>query len=246
MACDITQGRLKVCKNSLGGNTSLYLFNYVADPFTIVDGEATAINALLTEAFKYELEGDSNTLVEDMVTDRNTGTTVNTQTLNVVLKKIDANTSAEMNLLAKGYPMAVVQDRNGNYSAIGIDDGIDFNVNSSSGGAKTDLNGFTLVGTSTVGSLSPKLDSATITAFLALVAPTISGATTVAVGASIMLIGSGLPAAASTWVSGTPAKATVVDNNTNSVWVTGVEAGTTIITYTDLSGQTATTTITVT
>jgi uncharacterized protein YjdB len=90
------------------------------------------------------------------------------------------------------------------------------------------------------------LDSSTITAFLAIVAPSITGPDTVAVASSILLIGSGLPAAASTWVSGTPAKATVVDNNTNSVYVTGVEAGTTIITYTDLSGQTATKTITVT
>ena len=171
MACDLTVGRDRVCKNSLGGNAALYLFNYIEDPFTVAAGEATAINAGLTEVFKYELEGDSNTLVEDVVTDRNNGTTVNTQTLNVVLKQINAATSAEMNLLAKGFPMAVVADRNGVYHAIGIDDGIDFNVNAQTGGAKTDLNGYTLVGTSTVGDLSPKLDAATITAFEALVVP---------------------------------------------------------------------------
>lgn len=169
MACDITAGRSKVCKDSLGGNSNLYLFNYLEDPFTVADGVATAINGSLSEVFKYELEGDGNTLVEDMPSDRNTGTAVNTQTLTVVLKKIDAATSAEMNLLAKGYPMAVVQDRNGVYSAIGIDDGIDFTVNAQSGGSKTDLNGYTLTGVSTTGSLSPKLDAATITALLALV-----------------------------------------------------------------------------
>ena len=75
-----------------------------------------------------------------------------------------------MNLLAYGYPMAVVRDRNGIYHAIGIDDGIDFVVAQSTGGAKTELNGYTLTGTSTTGSLSPKLDSTTVTAFLALVA----------------------------------------------------------------------------
>jgi len=246
MICDITQGRLKVCKSSLGGTANLYLFNFLEDPFTIVGGEATAKNALLTAAFKYELEGDLNTLVEDMVTDRNTGTTVNTQTLTVSLKQVDADTAAELNLVAKSYPMAVVQDRNGVYHAIGIDDGIDFSVNSTTGGVKSDFNGFTLTGVSTTGSLSPKLDDATVTAFLAIVTPTISGPASVAVAASIMLIGSGLPAAASTWVSGTPAKATVVDNNTNTVFVTGVATGTTVITYTDLSGQTATKTITVT
>jgi len=170
MICDITQGRDRVCKNSLGGNANLYLFNYLEDPFTVVGGEATAMNVALTEAFKYELEGDLNTLVEDMVTDRNTGTTVNTQTTTVSLKQIDATTSAEMNLVAQSYPMAVIEDRNGVFHAIGIDDGIDFNVNQSTGGVKTDMNGYTLVGTSTTGTLSPKLDAATITAFLAVVA----------------------------------------------------------------------------
>ena len=55
MACDLTVGRDRVCKNSLGGNAALYLFNYIEDPFTIAAGEATAINAVLTEVFKYEL-----------------------------------------------------------------------------------------------------------------------------------------------------------------------------------------------
>lgn len=169
MACNLTSGRDRVCKESLGGNATLFMFDWVADPFTVAAGEATAINAAITTVYEYELEGDGNTLVENMVSDRNTGTTVNTQTLTVVLKKIDAATSAEMNLVAKGYPCAVVKDRNGVYHAIGIDDGIDFTIDSATGGAKTDLNGYTLTGVSTTGSLSPKLDAATITALEALV-----------------------------------------------------------------------------
>ena len=170
MACDITQGILKACKQSLAGAKAVYMFNNEDNPFTVVDGEATAINPLVTAVYKYELEGDGNTLVENMVSDRNTGTTVNTQTLTLVLKNVDATKSQEFNLLAYGYPMCVVQDRNGVYHAIGIDDGIDFTIDSATGGAKTDLNGYTLTGVSTTGALSPKLDSATITALLALVA----------------------------------------------------------------------------
>lgn len=169
MACDLTAGRLKACKQSLGGIGKLYLFNFVEDPFTVVAGVATAINPLLTTVFEYELEGDGNNYSESLVPDRNTGTSVNTQTGTIVLKKIDAVTSAQMNLLAYGFPQAVVKDRNGIYHAIGIDDGIDFTVVQSTGGAKTELNGYTLTGVSTTGSLSPKLDSATVTAFLALV-----------------------------------------------------------------------------
>lgn len=167
--CDITSGRAKVCKDSIGGNSKLYMFNYLEDAFTITGGQATAINPSLTEVFEYELEGDGNTLVQNMVSDRQTGTTVNTQTLTVILKQMDATTSAEMNIVAKGYPMAVVKDRTGKYHAIGLMDGIDFTVDASTGGAKTDLNGYTLTGVATTGSLAPILDSATVTAFLALV-----------------------------------------------------------------------------
>ena len=169
MACDITQGRSRVCKDGIGGNSKLYLFNNLEDSFTIVGGAATAINPLLTVAYEYDLEGDGNTLAQNMVSDRNTGTTINTQTLTVILKKIDAVSSAEFNIMAKGYPMAVIKDRNGNYHALGLDDGIDFTVDSATGGAKTDLNGYTLTGVATTGSLAPILDGATVTAFLALV-----------------------------------------------------------------------------
>ena len=168
MACDITAGRVKACKQNLGGLGRLFLFNYVADPFTVSAGVATAINPDLTEVFEYEIEGDGNNVSESFVSDRNTGTSVNTQTTTIVLKKIDATTSAQLNLLTYGFPMAVVKDRNGIYHAIGIDDGIDFTVVQSTGGAKTELNGYTLTGVSTTGALSPKLDSATVSAFLAL------------------------------------------------------------------------------
>lgn len=169
MACDITAGRAKGCKQSLGGLGKLWLFNFLENPFTVLAGVATAINPALLAVFEYELEGDGNKIDEVLVSDRNSGTSVNTQTSTIVLKGIDAVTSAQMNLLAYGFPMAVVRDRNGIYHAIGIDDGIDFTVTQTSGGAKTELNGYTLTGVSTTGALSPKLDTATIAAFLLLV-----------------------------------------------------------------------------
>jgi len=165
MACDITIGRDRACKDGLGGNSTLYLYNELADAFTVLDGEATAMNVLLTAAFAFPLEGDGNTLEQSMVSDRNTGTKVNTQTLTVMLKNMDAATSAEFNLLAAGYPQAVVVDRNGNHHAIGLDDGIDFTVLASTGGAKTDMNGYTLTGVATTTDIAPILDDSTVTAF---------------------------------------------------------------------------------
>lgn len=169
MACDILAGRTRPCKQSLGGLGKLFLFNYVENPFTVASGVATAINPSLTVVYEFEIEGDGNNVSESIVSDRNSGTSLNTQTSTIVLKKIDATTSELLNTLTYGFPMAVVKDRNGIYHAIGIDDGIDFTVVQSTGGAKGELNGYTLTGVSTTGALSPKLDSSTVTAFLALV-----------------------------------------------------------------------------
>jgi hypothetical protein len=168
MACNITQGRAKACKDKQGGVETLYLFNYVKNPFTVANGEATAINPLLTEIFEYIVEGDGQTLTENLVADRNTGSSVNTQTIVATLKGINADTSAELNLLAHGWISAVVKDRAGVYHAVGIDDGIDFTIDQVTGGAKTDMNGYTITGVATTKVLSPKLTTATITAFLAL------------------------------------------------------------------------------
>lgn len=84
MSCDISQGRLRSCKDGLGGNSVLYLYNGIKDAFTITGGEATAINAGLTAVYKFELEGDLNTLEQSQVGDRNTGTEVNTDRKSVV------------------------------------------------------------------------------------------------------------------------------------------------------------------
>lgn len=170
MACDITTGRERQCKTSLGGAKKVWFYNYVEDPFTVASGEATAINPLLTEVFEFEIEGDGNTLDQNFIGERQNGTSVNTQTLTAIFKKQDAVSSANFDKLVKGQPQAVVQDRNGNYHALGIDDGMDVTITASTGGAKTDLNGYTVVATATTGDLAPILDSTTVTAFLALVA----------------------------------------------------------------------------
>lgn len=168
MACDITKGRGRQCKG-LGGNLRLYLYNFLADPFTIVAGEATAINPSLTEVFEYVLDGDGNPLTESMVGDRNTGTAVNTQTVISLIKKQDAATSLEFNLMIKNNVHAVIKDRNGVYHAIALTEGIDFTIEATTGSAHADFNGYTLTGVSIEGDFSPKLNAATITAFLALI-----------------------------------------------------------------------------
>ena len=169
MSCDIASGRLRQCKNSQGGLDRLFLLNFVEDAFTVASGVATAINPLVTAVYEYEIDGDTHNFTEDFISARNEGTSVNTQTLTAMLKQMDATTSASLNVLVKGRTLAVAKDRNGVYSVLGFDDGMDFSVNTSTGSAKTDMNGYTLTGTATTKDLAPQLDSTTITAFLALV-----------------------------------------------------------------------------
>ncbi|MHC1775287.1 MAG: beta strand repeat-containing protein [Lentimicrobium sp.] len=71
--------------------------------------------------------------------------------------------------------------------------------------------------------------------------PTITGALEVCAGATTQLTGTGTPAVSNPWVSATPAVATV----SNTGLVTGVAAGTSIITYTDINGCQQTATVTV-
>lgn len=169
MSCEITQGRTKGCKNTIAGTSKVFFFNFVENPFTVVDGVATAINPLLTEAFQYDLIGDGNILAQSHVGDRNTGTSANTITLTLALQKMTKEDNNQMNLLVYGYPQAVVKDRMGNYHIVGITEGIDFTSAPTTGGVKTDFNGYNLTGTAIESELAPMMDSATIAAFLELV-----------------------------------------------------------------------------
>jgi hypothetical protein len=169
MACDITAGRLKACKDAIAGVGKVFFFNFVENPFTVVNGIATAINPLLTTVFQYDLVGDGNSLAQSMVGDRNTGTSLNTETLTLSLNKITKEDNNQLNLLVYGYPQAVVKDRAGNHHIVGLTDGIDFTAAPTTGAAKADFNGYLLTGVAMENQLAPIMDSATILAFLALV-----------------------------------------------------------------------------
>jgi hypothetical protein len=152
----------------MGGNSKVYLNNFIEDPFTIVAGEATAVNVGLTECYGYELEGDNNTLEQVLTGDENSGTSVCVQTLTLSLKAMSAADNVEFSLLASSMAQAVVKDRNGNYIALGDFDGMRWTITHAGGGAHGDFNGYTVVGVARTNALGAILDSATTTAYTAL------------------------------------------------------------------------------
>ena len=102
--CPITSGRTESCNSSIGGLDAFFAVPYIANGFTIdaTLGEVTEIDASITEAFKYELRADANIQTSDGVSDENTGVSLFTETLVVALKKQDAETNVQVNLLQQG------------------------------------------------------------------------------------------------------------------------------------------------
>jgi hypothetical protein len=166
MASDITMGRLEPKKNTIGGLKSVYFIPYAGEaPYTITDSLVTAIDTLtVTAAYKYDLRADGNTFEEPFASDKNTGVTLFSPALNLVLKKQDTQTHNEVRLLANGRPQIVVEDRNGNFYLVGVSDGMDVTGGSIvTGGAKGDFNGYNLTFTGEEKAPSPFLDAAAIT-----------------------------------------------------------------------------------
>lgn len=153
MACDISAGRNEVCKDSVGGLDAIYFVNFDDLPYSGVTFDATNTDVIETlagtpssvSAYKYELKADANTFEQNITPSRETGTTVFEQVLNVTLKKQDLATHKEVKLLAYGRPHIVVRDRNGNFFYMGAEWGAEVTGGTIvTGGAMTDLSGYTL------------------------------------------------------------------------------------------------------
>lgn len=149
MACDIANGRLEVCKDSVSGIDAIYFINYgdYAYPtdVTYVTGTDT-IEAVanVTSLYKYELKG-TNSFDQVITSSRENGTSFVEQTLSVILKKQDAATHKNVKLLSYGRPNIVIKNRNNQFFLAGLEHGMELTTaNVTNGVAMGDLNGYTL------------------------------------------------------------------------------------------------------
>ena len=146
MSCDISLGRKEACKNNVGGLKAVYFVNY--DPTllsgaTITSNSISALNSSV-DAYKYELKADGNTYEEANENSRDNGTSFFTQTGTLVLKVQDAATQAELTQLSYGRPHVIIEDYNGTFRLAGAEHGVEVSVNTTSGGAMGDLNGYNI------------------------------------------------------------------------------------------------------
>jgi hypothetical protein len=147
MACDLTLGRKEPCKDVVGGIKNVYFVDYgdlgtvtlTNDEITNLTGTSGALTC-----YKYELKGNSS-LEQTVNASRENGTVFYEQTLNLTLKKLSKEDNKELKLLAYGRPHVAVEDYNGNFMMVGLENGADVSGGTIvTGAAMGDLSGYTL------------------------------------------------------------------------------------------------------
>ena len=157
MACDISNGRIEQCKDSVSGLKAIYIINYdklnsdsvsyetatgeedVIDFWTPIDDSAPL------NLFKYELKSTANSFTTAINSSRDNGTTFFTQTLVAALKRQDAVTTRNVKILSYGRPRIVCRTMTDQFFLMGLDQGADVSAGEiSSGAALGDFNGYSL------------------------------------------------------------------------------------------------------
>ena len=144
MACDIGKGRNEECKDNVGGIKAVYFGNFDGTIYgTMTEGTEGEITALATPitVYKYELKG-ANSYEEENV--KGNSTSSYNQTGTMFLKKQNAVTLKELKLLSYGRPQALIEDHNGLFRFAGLENGLDVQVNNSTGASLEEDNGYSL------------------------------------------------------------------------------------------------------
>ena len=177
MACDITNGRIEECKDSVSGLKAVYFINYddldsddVTYDVTNTDLIDTWAPASPINLYKYELKGN-NSFETTINSSRENGTTFFEQTLSIQLKRQDIATHKNVKLLAFGRPRIVVRSMTDQFFLMGLDQGSDVTGGTvSSGSALGDFNGYSLTFTAMEVSPANFLDCSTEAALATLFA----------------------------------------------------------------------------
>jgi len=144
MACSLTSGRKVPCKSAVGGIKTIYFADYgTLGAETIVAGEITAL-AGTPEWFKFDVKGTSS-LETAINSSRETGTTFYESTVTMSLTFQDKATQEQLKLITHARPHVAIEDYNGNYFLVGLENGGEVTGGSiSSGAAMGDLSGYSL------------------------------------------------------------------------------------------------------
>lgn len=160
MSCEITNGRVEECKDSVSGLRSIYFANFddlanevstgagvIGIDYNVTDTDVidTWQSAVPLSLYKYELKSNANSFTTAIETSRDNGTTFFTQTLVINLKKQDFAMHKNIKLLAYGRPRIIVRTMTDQFFMMGLAQGCDTTAGEiSSGAALGDFNGYSL------------------------------------------------------------------------------------------------------
>lgn len=144
MACDLTGGRLKPCKDAVGGIRKIHFVDFGdLGTITLTDDEVTDIAGTFSY-HTYDVKGNSS-LETNINTSLENGTTFFEQVVNVTLHKLTKEDNKELKLMAYGRPHIFVETFDGNLLLVGREHGAEVTGGTAvTGTAMGDLQGYTL------------------------------------------------------------------------------------------------------
>lgn len=147
MSCALTIAIGLGCADSQGGNEELYVANFanITGIATDASGEVTGITMSGgTKFYTYEQEVGVSLFDETGQRSRENGTSYYDQAGTAVINKITKGKRQELNKLGKALTMVIAKDKNGIYRLFGQLNGMTCAINTTTGTAMGDRNGYTL------------------------------------------------------------------------------------------------------
>ena len=145
MACDLTGGRLKACKDAVGGVRKIHFVDF-GDLGAVTVGSNDEITDFsgTFNYHTYDVKGNSS-LETNIQTSLENGTTFFEQVLNVTLHKLTKEDNKELKLMAYGRPHVFVETFDGSVLCVGREHGAEVTGGTAvTGTAMGDLQGYTL------------------------------------------------------------------------------------------------------
>ena len=145
MACDLTGGRAKPCKDAVGGIKKIHFvdFGNLGDMPLGSSDEITDMDGTFTY-YTYDVKGNSS-LETNITTSLENGTTFFEQVVNLTLHKLTKEDNKELKLMAFGRPHVFVETFDGSLLLVGREHGAEVTGGTMvTGTAMGDLQGYTL------------------------------------------------------------------------------------------------------
>lgn len=144
MSCDLTGGRLKPCKDAVGGIRKIHFVDFGdLGTISLTDDEVTDMDGTF-DYHSYDVKGNSS-LETNIQTSLENGTTFFEQVVNLTLHKLTKEDNKELKLMAFGRPHVFVETFDGKLLLVGREHGAEVTGGTAvTGTAMGDLQGYTL------------------------------------------------------------------------------------------------------